>query len=71
MCQGLDSVTECITDGQTVEVFQSYNLDYYRNMRLIEVGILMVTLAYWFSVVLHKIKTRKRTKIKRGCYKCH
>jgi len=30
-------VTECITDGQTVDVFQSYNLDYYRNLRLLTV----------------------------------
>lgn len=35
--QGFDSVTECITDGQKVEAFQSYNLDYYRNLRLLTV----------------------------------
>ena len=37
--QGLDSVTECITEGEKIKVYQSYNLDYYRNLRLLTVRI--------------------------------
>ncbi|XP_053395614.1 uncharacterized protein LOC123525863 [Mercenaria mercenaria] len=32
---GFDSVTECITEREKIQVYQSYNLDYYRNMRLL------------------------------------